>query len=126
MRRPPRALIALLAVLGCETPVDPIEGAIEITPPPAYSEWWDDTERCARISGDFLGVRWFVAFELDGSDEVVGQWTERREIILRSDTWLDSIVVRHEILHDLLGGDRGHEGPEWDTCDLRGRSLPGG
>ena len=35
------------------------------------------------------------------------------------------IALRHEMLHDLLRGDRDHERPEWALCGLE-RGVPEG
>ena len=70
------------------------------------------------MGGDYGGVRWYVAYGFADGPGILGQWNTRREITVRSDVWLDREVVRHEVLHDLLRGDRLHERGEWATCGI--------
>lgn len=111
--------LVALALMGCGSPTDPVIGAVEITPPPVFEHYWETVERCSEKTGDYNRVRWFVRYELPDKRDVVGQWTSRNEIVLRSDVWLDPLVVRHEMLHDLLGGDGEHNSESWAKCGLK-------
>ena len=111
-------VVALPWLSACSDEVGPDVGRVEIEPPSLYQTLWDGVEDCSGLVGDFDRVRWFVVYEFGSSSSLFGQWNERREISLRSDVWLDSDVVRHEILHDLLSGDGAHARDEWDTCDI--------
>ena len=88
-------------------------------PPPAYTLWWPETEQCSSRSGDFGRVSWYeTAFFADGVFTKLGEWNSRREITIVTSAIMDRQVVRHEILHDLLGGDGDHEDRSWALCGL--------
>lgn len=76
-----------------------------MTPPTVYREWWAKTEACSGLSGDFARVRWS---EVPGpsfpcaSGECAGHWESSHRIYLAAAWKLDEMVVRHEMLHDLL------------------------
>lgn len=106
------------ALVGCAEPVAPDLGRVEIEPPTFFRTLYEGVESCAGAPGDFDRVRWFVVYEFGASPTIFGQWNQRREISLRSDVWLDSDVVRHEILHDLLNGDGAHARDEWEACEI--------
>lgn len=110
-------LLPLLS-LACDAGVAPDVGRVQIDPPSLYRTLWDGVESCSGLIGPFARVRWFIVYEFGSSSTIFGQWNQRREITLRSDVWLDSDVIRHEILHDLLNGDGGHTRDEWDACDI--------
>lgn len=118
MRRRALATLLLPFLSACGDEIAPDLGRVEIEPPSIYRSLWDGVEDCSGLVGDFGRVRWFVVYEFGAGATIFGQWNERREITLRSDVWLDDAVVRHEILHDLLGGDGEHVRDEWDTCDI--------
>ncbi len=109
---------AALSIAGCGDDVAPDRGRVEIEPPALYESLWQGVEQCSGITAPFDRVRWFVVWEFGASPTIFGQWNARREISLRSDVWLDSQVIRHEILHDLLGGDGAHTNGAWDECDI--------
>ena len=121
-------------ILGCAAlePASALpEGAIQMEAPLSYGTWWDKTEGCAELTGRMDRVTWYVVpgvstFQTE-SGEKVGFWTKSAEgtrIILAGDYRDHELVVRHEILHELLGRE-GH--PEryfrdrchltWDTFD---------
>ena len=123
-----RGLLIVLtaaAAAGCSDAAGPDLGRVPIEPPALYRTYWSTVEACSSLTGTFEAVRWFVVHEFGDGAGILGQWNERREVTVRSDVWLDSEVVRHEILHDLLGGDRNHVRREWALCGLD-RSVPEG
>ena len=77
-------------------------------PPPIYRTWWAQVEECSGKTGSFGRVRWFVipgtdSFVANGQ-QVNGLWIEHyRYIVLAESRVSDSLVVRHEMLHDLSG-----------------------
>ena len=103
--------------LGCSTlgPEATLpDGAIAFEPPAAYSVWWEETEACADIESDMGRVLWIVVPNVrtfpTESGEKVGYWSRTRfgtQIILAGEYRDHALVVRHEILHELLGRE-GH------------------
>jgi hypothetical protein len=105
------ALMLFLPACGHELLVPPElpTGAERLTPVPAtYSQWWSDTERCAGQFGAVARVEWFVvpdsrSFVYRGTAWDGYWWGEIHRIVLASAYTEDSSIVRHEMLHDLLG-----------------------
>ncbi|MBT8335217.1 MAG: hypothetical protein KJO11_01345 [Gemmatimonadetes bacterium] len=118
-------LLTAPAWFGCSDATGPDLGRVPIEPPALYRSYWTAVEACSGLTGVFEEIRWFVVHEFGDGSGILGQWNERREITVRSDVWLDGDVVRHEILHDLLRGDRDHDRREWVFCGLD-RGVPEG
>jgi hypothetical protein len=124
------------ALSGCASIAEPRAvtlppGAIEVAAPAIYREWSDRTEACSGLTGQFSSVKWYVVpgvetFETDEGPKV-GMWTSHGDtdrIIIAGVYRNTEMVVRHEILHHLLG-QAGHP-PEyfvtrchltWDSWD---------
>jgi len=102
--------ILLAAVFACRGITDPAlpAGSERISPPPVYDLWWSQTETCSGLTGSIADVEWYIVREssglvVDGSD-AKGYWSAAsNRIVLAESAWLDGQVVRHEILHALLG-----------------------
>jgi len=128
------AAAGLALLLGCQgfEPVSQLpDGAISLTAPASYLLWWDKTQDCSGLTADFAGVDWYVVpgvatFPTEDGEKV-GLWIRSggaTRIIIAGDYRDSELVVRHEILHELLGRE-GH--PEdyfrdrcrltWDTFD---------
>jgi len=132
----PASLLGLLGLLaGCETlgPPSPLpSGAVLLSPPPYYREWWARTESCAGLAGDFAAVEWYVVpgvsvFETDAGPKV-GLWAHSsagQRIVLAGEYAGHELVVRHEMLHALL--DRGGHPPEYfrERCRLTWETWAG-
>ncbi len=89
-------------------------------PPPAYAEWWAATETCSVRQAPMQRVSWFLADGLAGDGVIArARWTAPHEIIIVKGYEDDERVVRHEMLHDLLQGDRLHQSDLWHRCGLR-------
>jgi hypothetical protein len=115
-------------ILGCAAlePTSSLpEGAVQMEAPMSYQLWWHKTEGCAELTGRMEAVTWYVVpgvstFPTESGDKV-GFWTKSPDgtrIILAGDYRDHELVVRHEILHELLGRE-GH--PEMyfrDRCQL--------
>jgi hypothetical protein len=104
-------LVTLLA--GCFLPTEPPlpDGIVPFEPPPRFERWWSLVERCSGHSGAFANVRWYVVpeahdFVVDGKRYQGYTWTEGNRIVLADGLRLDGTLVRHEMLHALVG--RGH------------------
>lgn len=82
-------------------------GAVPFDAPAVYARWWADVEACSGRAGDLQRVSWFVVpnakwFTIRGV-AYDGYWFEyHHEIVLAAAHIEDSLVVRHEMLHDLL------------------------
>jgi len=120
------AFIWLVAsVTGCAFEPD---GAQPVDPPVAYREWWSRTEACSGLAGDVTRIDWSVVpgedFECP-TGRCVGRW-ERGHHIYLAEAWAaNELVVRHEMLHDLMGHP-GHPNPPFGSgCPLTWETWPG-
>ncbi len=114
--------IILAAAVGCADPFSPPPGAMRLEPPAAFRVAWRQIESCSGLSGSFDRVRWFVVPQPAwrcGDGYCAGQWHAPHDIFLSQTAVADSSggyhTVKHEILHDLVGG-RGSHPPLFDTC----------
>lgn len=81
--------------------------AVQITPPPQYRVWWDVVETCSKYVLPFEAVTWFTvprgSLSLNG-ESAAGVWFSDGNRIVIGEGWRDNpALVRHEILHALLG-----------------------
>ena len=100
-------------------------GEQAMSAPDVYRTWWDKTEACSGLTADFDRVEWLVVpgngFSCS-SGKCAGHWESNHRIFIASDWSRNEMVVRHEMLHDLLGHP-GHPNPPfgigcpltWDT-----------
>ena len=111
MSRPGWIIVAAVILGACAERFMPAPlpaGALPYGPPPAYARWWAAVEQCAGVTAPFERVRWFVvpngqALIADGQRDD-GLWIEHyRYIVLAEGSVSDSLLVGHEMLHDLLG-----------------------
>lgn len=119
------ALVALSACSGTE-PSAPLlpDGAVEMTAPALYQQWWGKTEGCSQLAGQYHNVRWYVVpnartFQSEFG-ETVALWRKMNGgniIILSGQYQNDEMVVRHEMLHALLEKD-GHP-PQYFVTDCQ-------
>jgi hypothetical protein len=120
-------IAALLTAAGCG--FDPT-GDRPFDPPPVYREWWTKTEACSGLSGNFDRVRWVLiegrSFSCS-SGQCAGHWSSfSHQIFLASDWAANEMVVRHEMLHDLIGHP-GHPDPPFGKgCPLTWATWDGG
>jgi hypothetical protein len=114
---------------GCN--FDP-QGDVPLEPPPVFREWFAKTEACSGLSGNFDRISWSVvegrSFSCS-SGQCAGHWRKDHHIFLAGDWAMDEMVVRHEMLHDLIGMP-GHPAPPFGKgCPLTwatwNRSAPG-
>ncbi|HET6798380.1 MAG TPA: hypothetical protein VFH40_14565 [Gemmatimonadales bacterium] len=118
--------LLLLGVGGCG--FDP-EGDQPLDPPAHFREWFAKTEACSGRTGNFDRIRWSVvegASFACASGQCAGHWSTNHHIFLAS-KWVDNeMVVRHEMLHDLLGRP-GHPDPPFGIgCPLTWETWHGG
>ena len=111
------AFFTLVALTGCAAFWNPYGN--EAAPPrdaiPLYGDyklWWQDTENCSGLLGDFRRVRWYAmkgeSFEFQGFQLLGAAFPKRRVIVLALGSVLDSMVIRHEILHLLASPETHH------------------
>jgi len=98
--------VATLAI-ACSEPMAPIPvGAIAWNPPARFALWWQMTESCSGRQGDLRAIRWYVvpnAAYIDVDGQQVHGETVGNRIVLADSHALDGPLVRHEMLHALLG-----------------------
>jgi hypothetical protein len=98
-----------LSIVACRAPTTPLpSGAERFEPPAVYAEWWELTEACSGLSGDFARVTWYrvpntETIPLSEGGLVNGRWdADGNRIILGGDNLEAGDLVRHEMLHALL------------------------
>ena len=115
--------VALL-MTACILPTEPRlpAGAVPWTAPARFALWWRMTESCSGRSGDLGYVRWYIVPDAD-SIEVDGQrydgfWLGAPDrIVLVDAKRLDGPLVRHEMLHALLGVSGHPRDPFLASCE---------
>jgi hypothetical protein len=115
-----------LGVGGCG--FDP-EGDQPLDPPRVYREWWAKTEACSGRRGFFDRVRWSVVEGRSfpcSSGQCAGHWSNNHHIFLASEWAMDEMVVRHEMLHELLGRPGHPDPPFGEGCPLTWATWDGG
>lgn len=83
-------------------------GAARFAPPPAYARWWALVEACAGRAGDYGAWSWYTAprgaLKAGGLGDAAGYADPvARRIVVTAGLESDGGVVRHEILHAVLG-----------------------
>jgi hypothetical protein len=143
LRWPLLALIALPGVCSAQmlpssSREQPTSNAVlyvtDIRPPSEYARWYASAERCLGMQGAYAKVQWFVApapwsDHRHGSGLTYAAWRPPHRIILNRPDALDSTLVIHEAVHDILGvngidqgrdEDQGHPMPYFDgRCTYR-------
>ena len=86
------------------------------------------TQACSGLSGDFDRVDWSLVAGHSfpcASGNCAGHWEPGHRIYLAEDFAMNEMVVRHEMLHDLLGR-AGHPDPPFgNPCPLTWASWQG-
>jgi hypothetical protein len=104
-------IVPCLAILcsGCfdpSGPVPPSEAELLAPVPVEYAAWWGLVERCAGTRASFASVRFLTvdSATVPGTESATAAWYSRtNEIVLGADRVSDGPVVRHEMLHAILG-----------------------
>ena len=125
------ALGATLAIAGgCrDLPLAPAApelpaGAEVLVPLATYADWWNETEQCGGLEGDMSRVTWFVipnrtTFVYEDGQYDGYWWNGVHWILLAGDKVANGMIVRHEMLHELLGrGDHPAEYFQERCADL--------
>jgi len=129
------AALAFVALLSCDMtgPTVPLPGgAMRLAVPAEYQAWWTRTEACSGITGTLDDIRWYVVPDATGfptsAGPEVGRWSHGSngvEIVLAGAYQDHEMVVRHEMLHALLG-QSGHPTEFFvDRCHLTWDSWRG-
>lgn len=138
------SLVGALAAAGCggfEPSATALpELAVRIDAPAAYRDWFARTEACSGLQAAFQAVEWYVVegvdqFLVDGAPRV-GMWQVadgKSQIVIAGNYASHEMVVRHEMLHHLLGRE-GHPKElfeqrcqlTWESWGLRGASTVAG
>lgn len=123
MRKGVLTLVAVLALASCESPWTVLLGEEMQAVPETYETWFGQVARCLgmpeRATRErFELIRWFTAADIYNATEdqhAWGLWEEPHTITLLDGHELQAWVVKHEMIHDLLGRG-GHPEPWFDTC----------
>src|SRR4051794_17852515 len=109
LRRKARPAIALFGLLWIACSVsDPLpRDADEFTPSPLYALWWSDVEACSGLTRPISEVRWYTvpyhqATQTAATPDGYYDFDFSR-IVLLDGVLLDGVLVRHEMLHALIG-----------------------
>ena len=101
---------ACASALSCRSIAEPgfPSDAIPMRPPRPYAFWWQLTESCSARTAAFDNVRWYVvpnaaAIDVQGQ-RYGGYWfSKNNSIAMAGKKVLDAQLVRHEMLHALVG-----------------------
>ena len=122
MRRTILVGLAALALSACESNPWVIEAEAAVAPPNLYYQWFDQVARCMRrpehaTRARFDLIRWRTGVEIEHptKGQAWGLWTEPHQITVRSDKSEVELVVKHELVHDLLQ-DPEHPPPHFERC----------
>jgi hypothetical protein len=117
--------VLVVALIGCG--FDP-EGDTRMDAPAVYREWWAKTEACAGRRADFDRIEWLVVEGRSfpcASGQCVGHWESSHRIWIASEWQMNEMVVRHEILHDLIGRSGHPDPPFGNGCPLTWETWTG-
>jgi hypothetical protein len=103
--------LVFVGLTACAEPLAPLpSNAVEFVPGFKYQVWWQEVETCSDLRGEFGRIRWYMVpglspFEAPGiAQPVLGYWDPNRNSIVTVEWARDkAALVRHEVLHSLLG-----------------------
>ena len=81
--------------------------AVQTTPPARFALWWQLTETCSGVPGNYSSISWYVVpntttLSYQGR-QVYGYWLGNPDRIVLADYYHNNgPIVRHEMLHVLL------------------------
>ena len=122
-------LLAAPAAIGCAADAAAPELHERYDPPAAYRQWFAATEACSELTGSFERLQFY---RVPGSEfpcpsgMCVARWTDDHRIYVAAGFIDNEMVVRHEMLHDLIGHP-GHPDPPFgaSACSLTWTSWSG-
>jgi hypothetical protein len=122
-----RFAVLLIALGACTTPTEPRfpDDAIPLGVQPQFALWWRMTQACSGLRGDLGDIQWYVQPDVEtlhipgDHDGPYGAywWAAGNRILLTEKAATDGWLVRHEMLHALIGR-AGH--PRADFVDRCG------
>ncbi len=129
MRGAVRTLVAVAGLMTTACSGFEPDGAEPIAASAQFHAWWSATEACAGLTGDLGRVEFAIvpgqAFACP-TGWCVGRWEPGHRIYLAGDYVGNELVVRHEMLHELLG-QSGHPPAYFEQrCRLTWETWPGG
>ena len=97
------------------------ENAEQFVPPDIYLDWWNETQNCTGLRGNFHRIRWFSVPEFFVTNPLTLEtgaawWGEPHSIWVSSYFMLEERLIRHEMVHDLLGSAGTHDSPFFLSC----------
>jgi hypothetical protein len=121
-----RVAVLLIAVAACTSPTElrfP-DDAIPIDVQPQFALWWRMTQACSGLRGDLGAVRWYVQPDVEalhipgdhGGPYGAYWWATGNRILLTERAVTDGWLVRHEMLHALMGRAGHPRGEFVDRC----------
>ena len=121
-----RFAVLLIALAACTMPTEPRfpDDATPLDPQPQFALWWRMTQACSGLRGDLSAVRWYVqpnveTLHIPGDDDgrYAGYWWAiGNRILLTERAVTDGWLVRHEMLHALIGLAGHPRGEFVDRC----------
>jgi hypothetical protein len=120
-------LAALLIAIGaCTFPTEAHfpDDAVALDVPPQFALWWRMTEACSGLRGHLGAIRWYVQPDVEtlhipgDHDGPYGAywWSSGNRILLTEKAITDGWLVRHEMLHALIGRSGHPRGQFVDRC----------
>jgi hypothetical protein len=97
------ALLFLMALTMCAFAPD---GAVPVEAPDSYRAQWDSAQACSGKQGNYDLLTFYVVPGHDFPCETgrcIGEWYPPHHISIAEDWKNINWVVRHEMLHDLVG-----------------------
>jgi hypothetical protein len=83
------------------------DGAEALMPLATYADWWQATESCSGLHGDMSRITWFdvpnrTSFLYRDARYDGYWWNTVHWIVLAGEKVSNGMIVRHEMLHELL------------------------
>jgi hypothetical protein len=118
--------VLLIGLAACVTPTEPRlpDDAIPLAVQPQFALWWRMTQACSGLRGDMGAVHWYVQPDVetlhipgDHDGQFGGYWwAVGNRILLTEKAVTDGWLVRHEMLHALVGRAGHPRGEFGDRC----------
>jgi hypothetical protein len=121
--------LPLGVLLGCAAAPTAPSDRERFDPPAEYRSWFASTEACSGLTGDFAQLQFY---RVPGNEFAcpsgmcVARWTDDHHIFVAEAFVSNEMVLRHEMLHDLIG-HAGHPDPPFGAagCGLTWTSWNG-